>query len=185
LLASPIGGEITSNQAPDVAGEMKVLFESSYRKLLLMAQRILGDTDSAEDVIQDAFLLAWRGWLSFRGDSSRQTWVYGIAVNCALNRLRSNRRYGAVVSLDESRTLVAPSRDPSSEVVLDLDNAIKALPHRTRAVFVLRDVEGFSTEEVASRLGISAGTVKSQLFSARRALARTLGPELPQPGEKR
>lgn len=140
------------------------------------------ETD-AEEVVQDAFLNLFRSLPTFRADSSPGTWIYRIAANSALMRLRTKRRKpllsiedvpaGQRSSLGES--LEAPgswARDPADtllnrELGGHVFEAVDALPEKYRLVLLLRDVEGLSNEEVAETLGLTVPTVKSRLHRSR------------------
>jgi RNA polymerase sigma-70 factor (ECF subfamily) len=151
--------------------------------LYRMALRMLGDADEAEDVVQDTFFSAFRALDSFEARAQLGTWLYRIAYNEVLMRLR---KHGRTVPLDEegedttaSPTGGAPEtpedaleRQETGEV---LDAAIRELPPALQAVFVLRDLEGLSTEETASVLDIGEALVKVRLHRARRALRARLG----------
>ena len=160
-------------QTRALPSEIETLFELEKRRIYLLALRLTTDSAAAEDVLQEAFLRAWRSWDEFRGDSSRSTWVCGIAIRCALNMLRRERSILEFARQEASRD-DRHVRRPASEERVDLERAIAHLPDKARAVFVLRDVEGFSTAEVAQLLAIAPGTVKAHLFHARRQLASTL-----------
>jgi RNA polymerase sigma factor (sigma-70 family) len=154
--------------------QMSMLFDQQHRRLLMMARRLLGEHAAAEDAVQDCFLRAWRGWSAFRGESTRATWIYGIAVRCALNHLRSRQR--DLLSADGDGVIVDSAASPpvQLDVRMDLERAIALLPARARAVFVLRDVEGFSVADVAELLDVAEGTVKAHLFNARKRLVLQL-----------
>lgn len=161
-----------------------VCIESHSPMLYRHALRIVGDEAEAEDVLQETFLSAFKSIRDFDGRSSLGTWLYRIAHNAALMRIRSRRES---VSLDGSDSAdgAEPIDIPSSEDSPDqslvehesaqiLGDAIDALPEGLRQVFVLREIDGQSTAETARKLGISAGAVKVRLHRARQALRKTL-----------
>lgn len=128
-----------------------------------------GTRADAEDLLQEIFLLAYRKLPEFRGDSTVGTWLYRLAMNRCLDHLKSRqtRASGATTPLDEE-TMPGPRRVPDGGIKrLDLERAIARLPDGARAAFVLHDVEGFQHQEIASILGISEGTSKSQVHKAR------------------
>lgn len=130
-----------------------------------------------EDVIQEAWLRAVRGLGEFGWRSSLRTWLSSIVLNCCRERWREQPE---VTGLDADAT--APGGDMHLRV--DLEAAIAALPPRYRAVLVLHDVEGYTHDEIAERLGVQPGTSKSQLFHARRVLrARLTGATAHAPRE--
>ena len=142
--------------------------------------RMAGSIDVAEDLLQEVFLHAHRKLGSFRGDSSLGTWLYRLAVNHCLDFLRGRqaRMSRATDSLDADGATepAAPAPlVPAAISHLDLERAIGRLPDGCRTAFVLHDVEGFEHHEVASLLGISEGTSKSQVHKARMKLRAWLG----------
>lgn len=157
------------------------------RQVFRIAQHITQNREDAEDVVQDAFLKAYEKLDQFQGNSKFYTWLVRITVNEALMRLRK-RRTGRMVSIDEDvetdegsmpRDLADWSPDPEalygqSEMAEILRKTIQGLPPGFRVVFVLRDVEGLSTEETAETLGLSVPAVKSRLLRARLQLRERL-----------
>jgi RNA polymerase sigma-70 factor (ECF subfamily) len=150
------------------------------RNVFRIAQHITQNREDAEDVVQDAFLKAFQNLGQFQGQSKFYTWLVRIAVNEALMRLR-RRRPERMVSLDDD---VKTEEDSIPREVADwapnpeqlytqaelkdiLGKTIQGLPPGFRAVFVLRDVEGLSTEETAEALNLSIPAVKSRLLRAR------------------
>ena len=148
-------------------------FEELYRqhstRLFNLAWRMCGTRADAEDLLQEIFLLAYRKLPEFRGDSAVGTWLYRLAMNRCLDHLKSRqtRSGSATITLDEE-AMPGPRRVPDGGIKrLDLERAIAQLPEGARAAFVLHDVEGFQHHEVATILGISEGTSKSQVHKAR------------------
>jgi RNA polymerase sigma-70 factor (ECF subfamily) len=172
------------------AGEMSA-FEELVRRydrnIFRIAQHITQNREDAEDVTQDAFLKAYQNLASFQEQSKFYTWLVRIAVNESLMRLRK-RRTAKTVSIDED---VQTEEDSVPREVADwapnpeqlynqaelkdiLSRTIQGLPSSFRTVFVLRDVEGLSTEETAEALGLSVPAVKSRLLRARLQLRERL-----------
>jgi RNA polymerase sigma-70 factor (ECF subfamily) len=156
-------------------------FEELYRqhagRLFNLAFRMLGNAADAEDAVQDTFLTAHKRLETFRGESALGTWLYRLAVNQCLDRLRSraNRESLATESLDEPAHGWQPhARSESTVERIDLEAAIARLPDGGRAVFVLHEVEGLEHREIGKLLGISEGTSKSQLHKARLRLREIL-----------
>lgn len=157
------------------------------RNVFRIAQHITQNREDAEDVVQDAFLKAYQKLDQFQGNSKFYTWLVRIAVNEALMRLRK-RKTDKTVSMDDEveteegtmpREFADWSPDPEqqfrqSELNDILARAIQGLPSSFRTVFVLRDVEGMSTEETADMLGLSVPAVKSRLLRARLQLRERL-----------
>jgi RNA polymerase sigma-70 factor, ECF subfamily len=157
------------------------------RNIFRIAQHITHNEEDAQDVVQDAFLKAYTNLDQFQGNSKFYTWLVRIAVNEALMKLR-RRRTDKTVSIDEDveteegsmpRELADWGPNPEqlyrqSELSDILKKTIQGLPPGFRTVFVLRDVEGLSTEETAEMLGLSIPAVKSRLLRARLQLRERL-----------
>src|SRR5438874_12954397 len=157
------------------------------RNVFRIAQHITQNREDAEDVVQDAFLKAYNNLAQFQGQSKFYTWLVRIAVNEALMKLR-RRRPERIVSLDEEvkteddsvpREVADWSPNPEQQYTQAelrdiLDRTIHGLPATFRTVFVLRDVEGLSTEETAEALDLSIPAVKSRLLRARLQLRERL-----------
>ena len=165
------------------AGSMEAfeqLIRRYDRNVFRIAQHITQNREDAEDVVQDAFLKAYQNLGQFQGNSKFYTWLVRIAVNEALMKLRK-RKSDKTVSMDEDvetedgsvpREIADWSPNPEqqykqSELNEILTKTIQGLPAGFRTVFVLRDVEGLSTEETAETLGLSIPAVKSRLLRAR------------------
>lgn len=154
-----------------------------------LALKLTGDPATAEDVLQETFLSAFKSIARFEGKAQLSTWLYRIAYNAALMRLR--KRQVDTVSLDEPvedeegvpqpRDFADWSENPE-HVLLDaemrrvLDQAVGSLSETLRSVFILRDVNGLSTAQTAQVLGLSEEAVKSRLLRARLALREKLSP---------
>jgi RNA polymerase sigma-70 factor, ECF subfamily len=166
------------------------------RTVFLTAVSVLRDSTEAEDAAQEAMIKAYRGLGSFRGDAKFSTWLTTIALNEARGRLRKSAKV-RVESLDDREQeedytpfLVADWREIPSETLereelaQQIQNAIEGLPPSYREVFLLRDKEEMSIEEIAQALGVTANLVKVRLFRARMMLQKQLAPylkrELPQ-----
>ena len=166
------------------------------RTVYMTAVSILRDTAEAEDAAQEAMLKAYRGLSSFRGDAKFSTWLTSITLNEARSRLRKTAKV-RVESLDSTDHdddftpfLVADWREIPSEtleheeLLQHIEQAIQDLPPSYREVFLLRDKEEMSIEEIAQVLGVKGNLVKVRLFRARMMLQKQLAPylkrELPQ-----
>ena len=153
--------------------------------------RLTSDAEEARDLTQETFLRAFQGIQRFRGDADLKTWIYRIAINQARNRWRwwRRRRRDATVSLDApvgdreltiGATLkVVDAVDPEQETLArerenQLREALQNLRSSYREAVILRDVEGFSYEEIADTLQINIGTVKSRLSRGRLELRHKL-----------
>jgi RNA polymerase sigma-70 factor, ECF subfamily len=139
-----------------------------------VVRRLVGtDLDLAADIAQEVWIQIFRALPQYRGDSQFGTWAHRIAVNRTLNALRKTRRLAKIeTDVEEDSASVEP--EPERALMLaTIENAAARLSPGARAVFLLHDVEGYTHEEIAERLGITAGGSKSQLFKARAKL-RTL-----------
>ena len=153
--------------------------------------RLTENAEEARDLTQETFLKAFQHIGHFRGDADLRTWIYRIAINQARNRWRwwRRRRRDVTVSLDApegplgqpltARLQAAAGSDPEKQTLAHerervLRTALQTLGRAYRETVVLRDIEGFSYEEIAETLGISVGTVKSRLSRGREELRRKL-----------
>jgi RNA polymerase sigma-70 factor (ECF subfamily) len=169
----------------------EVLVRNEAGRLLSVTRRILGNEEDARDAVQDAFISAYRARTQFSGDSKVSTWLHRIAVNAALSKLRSLRRRpehpiedlmprflptgahaDAFASWDEPAD-EALSRKETAELVRQ---TIDSLPESFRLALVLRDLEGFSTNEAAEMLNTTPNAIKLRLHRARLALRTLLAP---------
>jgi RNA polymerase sigma-70 factor (ECF subfamily) len=155
-------------------------------RVFTLANRVTKHKEDAEDVMQEVFVSVMRKITAFRGQSSFSSWIYRVTLNCALMRLRK-RRQDKSISMEDmmSQVLAVPNRVNTfnsegesfrrrSELREALTAAIEELPKDYRPVFILRDVDGFSSLEVSEMLGISVPAVKSRLHRARISLQRHL-----------
>ncbi|MCY3577537.1 MAG: sigma-70 family RNA polymerase sigma factor [bacterium] len=156
------------------------LVRSTYRDIYSLAYRLTGNRDDAADVVQDAYVRAYRAIRRFRGDSSFSTWMYRITSNCASTHL-SRRSRQRTEELSDEVPIVdqRPEQDPSlraEAAVLrhHIDRAIRALPERLRQVVVLRDLHDLSHSEIADELGITTSAAKVRLHRARQRLRAML-----------
>jgi len=188
-IEAPVTDELALVQAAK-GGDVEA-FEDLVRRydrnVFRIAQHITQNREDAEDVVQDAFLKAYSNLHQFQGQSKFYTWLVRIAVNEALMRLR-RRRPERMVSLDEDikteddsmpREVADWAPNPEQlysqgELKEILGKTIQGLPPSFRTVFVLRDVEGLSTEETADALDLSVPAVKSRLLRARLQLRERL-----------
>ena len=181
------GSFVTAAKAGDLSA-FEELVNRYERRIFRLAMNITQNREDAEDATQDAFMKAFTHLDSFQGGSRFYTWLVRIAVNESLMRLR--RRRPNVVSLDEptetDEDLVPrqvedwgptpEQRYARTEMNSILTNSISDLDPIFRTVFLLRDVEGLSTEETAETLGVSTPAVKSRLLRARLKLRQKLNP---------
>jgi RNA polymerase sigma factor (sigma-70 family) len=153
-------------------------FRELYRRhtprLYQMVLRIVGGDDAdAEDVVQETWIKAVERLGAFRWESQLGTWLTSIGLNVARGMLRRLGRWEVQVEEGVPEGWRPP---PPHGERIDLERAIALLPAGYRSVLVLHDVEGYTHEEIGEMLGVAAGTSKSQLSFARRALRRMLEP---------
>jgi RNA polymerase sigma-70 factor (ECF subfamily) len=141
---------------------------------MVVRRLVGGDVDLAADIAQDVWIQIFRALPSYRGDSQFGTWAHRIAVNRTLNALRKARRLANLeTDVHEDSASIEPDHDRSF-VAESIEQAAAKLSPGARAVFMLHDVEGYTHEEIAAELGITAGGSKSQLFKARAKLRKLL-----------
>ena len=156
------------------------LVRSTYRDIYSLAYRLTGNREDAGDVVQDAYVRAYRAIRRFRGDSSFSTWMYRITSNCASTHLsRRTRQRTEELSSDAPIVDLRPEQDPglrAEAAVLrhHIDRAIRSLPERLRQVVVLRDLHDLSHSEIAAELGITTSAAKVRLHRARQRLRTIL-----------
>ena len=166
------------------------IMRRNNRRLFRAARGIIGSDWEAEEVVQDAYVRAFRGLEAFREEAALGTWLTRIVINEAQVRLRGRRETLPLSELDEKtmgEIIQFPSgglnADPERQAALGeirilLESAIDKLPAPFREVFILRQIEGLSTDETAHSLSIEPQTVKTRLHRARTRLRRALQDQL-------
>jgi RNA polymerase sigma-70 factor (ECF subfamily) len=167
--------------------EFARLVEAYSGVIYRLGLRMLNDPQDAEDVLQETFIKAFRHLGSFDGRSSLSTWLYRIATNEALMMIR--KRKNISVSIDEPLDVESESEEPvqivdwcclpeaelmNTEARAYMNQAVNQLSPGLRAVFLLRDIEGLSTEETSQALNLSVAAVKTRLSRARLQLRELL-----------
>lgn len=180
------GGDLPSFEA---------LVERHQDRVYRVAMRLLRNETDAREILQETLVSAWQNLDTFAGRAQFGSWIYRVAVNAALMLMRSRRRHPAVsvdalppgaldeIVTDGAAAVAGPASGPgsdwsrrpddqlqSTELKQHIQQAVDGLPEILRVVFVLRDVEGLSTEETADLLAITVPTVKTRLHRARLAL---------------
>lgn len=168
---------LTNGENPAV---ITVDFESFYiqtgKRMLSLAYSLTGSWSEAEDLVQEAYTAAHRKWNVVGSYSDPTAWVRRVVTNAAISRWRRlGRELNVRQRLAARADLAATEPEPASELFLA---AVGALPRQQRAVVVLHYSEDQSVDAIAALLGCSAGTVKTQLFRARRTLADRLGAQI-------
>jgi RNA polymerase sigma-70 factor, ECF subfamily len=169
-----------------------------YEPAVRLAYGVVRNEEEAVDVVQAAMLKAWQGLDRFSGKSKFSTWLYRIVVNQAIDRRRKLQRKAAE-SLDQAdeeglvrqlpQDLLPDSEDSprlsaeEAELAAQLDKALESISGEHREVFILREIQGLSYEEIAEVAGCPVGTVMSRLYNARQALREKLEHWLPEERE--
>ena len=180
------------NSPPDTI-VMEDMVRDNITWMIRVAERLLKDHAMAEDAVQEAFVSAFRGFDNFQNSSTLKTWLHRITVNTALMKLRQLKRLAEhpideyLPEFDRHDCRIEPPWQAISSVEEIISNeqhlaqvhaAINQLPDTYRIVILLRDIEGYSTEEVAQVLDISGSNVKVRLHRARSALKKLIEPLL-------
>ena len=165
-----------------------VLVLKYQHRIYSLVTRFIRDPDEVRDVVQEAFIKAYRALPGFRGESAFFTWLYRIAINTAKNYLvsRARRPPGADVDIEDAEYLESAGalRDlagPENQLMTEqlravIDKAIRALPEDLRTALTLREFEGLSYEEIAEVMRCPVGTVRSRIFRAREAVDHEILP---------
>ena len=163
------------------------LVRRTHADTFALARRLVSDDDDAQDVVQEAYLRAFRSIKKFRGDAQFSTWLYRITANCASTHLGRRRRHHHD-ELDEEVAVPDPQPDHDPAAACEatllrdrLEAAIAELPPRLRVVVVLRDIYDMNHAEIAEELDISESAAKVRLHRARRKLRTEV---FPPPGEE-
>ena len=186
-MTADLAALVTSAKEGDRAA-FDELVRATYAEAYTLAYRLTGNEEDARDVVQDAYLRAYKGLKRFRGEAAFPTWLYRITANCASTYLAKRTKARHEELTDE--TVPAddrPESDPAAQADLvfeheRLNAALLTLPPEMRAVVVLRDVYDMPHEAIAAELGISEGAAKVRLHRARRRLRERLFPMRDEPG---
>lgn len=177
--------ELVSRARTSDEHAVRVIIQRNNQRLFRAVRSVVGNDAEAEDIVQATYVQAFINLSAFRGDSRLSIWLTRIALNEALGRVRRRRDFTGLEAIDmQSKTLGGEilhfpsslsSVDPEAELARNqtrhlLELAVDALPGEFRTVFILREVEGLSTEETASLLGIKPGTIKTRLHRARKMM---------------
>jgi RNA polymerase sigma-70 factor (ECF subfamily) len=166
------------------------LYNRYRRQVAANLYRVLGDRTDLEDLVQEVFVIAFRGLDRFRGDARLSTWLYRVCVNVALGRIRTRKRrpaaYGVAdldtAAIDPSLTERPETPDRSLERRRDQERvyrALETLPPKKRIVLYLHEIEGLDLKEIAYLVDSNPVTVRTRLFYARRDFYKVIAGELP------
>lgn len=159
--------------------DFETLILSCQGKAYSIAYRYLNNQEDAMDALQESFIKAYRSLATFKGNSSFQTWIYRIVVNTCYDMLRKKKSRIQAESLyksdgDEEYMIELPDQDKGPEELAldreesrDIFRVLEMLPLDQKEIILLRDVEGYSYEEIVVILSITMGTVKSRISRAR------------------
>jgi RNA polymerase sigma-70 factor, ECF subfamily len=156
------------------------LVRRTFVDTFTLARRLTGNEEDARDVVQDAYLRAWKGIGKFRGDAAFSTWLYRITANAAASSVQRGRRHRAEPFADDFEPVDTGAEQmitqgaESAETLDRIADALDELPAKLRSVVVLKDVYGLSHEAIAEELGISVSAAKVRLHRARRKLRDVL-----------
>ncbi|MSO56455.1 MAG: RNA polymerase sigma factor [Acidobacteria bacterium] len=179
----PVSIEATIQRAADGdQGAWDTLVRTCWRKVFNVAYRFVGTYDEAEDLAQDIFLKVFRSLGTFDQRANFQTWLISVSRNYCIDRYRSGRRARAVFAREvdastvqaEAPGLSAYARVERQDRIALLREALRALSPTLRAAVLLRDIHELSYQEIADRLGVAEGTVKSRINRGRAELARQI-----------
>ena len=160
----------------------EILMEKHESKMYAVALRMCKNREDAQDCLQDAMLRIYKALPTFKGQSSFSTWAYRITMNTCLDDLR-RKKVRQAQSLDQMLDIgwapvdennTAERHLENNELKRNLSRAIQSLPEEMRAAVVLRDIQGFSYEEIANVLSTNVGTVKSRISRGREKLREIL-----------
>ncbi len=156
------------------------LVRRTFVDTFTLARRLTGNEEDARDVVQEAYLRAWKSIGKFRGDAAFSTWLYRITANAASTSLQRGRRHRSEPFADDfepvdttAEQMVSQGAE-SAETLDRIADALDELPAKLRSVVVLKDVYGLSHEAIADELGISVSAAKVRLHRARRKLRDVL-----------
>ncbi|MGH9169739.1 MAG: RNA polymerase sigma factor [Acidimicrobiales bacterium] len=175
---SSIGSRDEASDSRDEA-EFQRFFASSSRSLVGQAYALTGDIQEAQDLAQEALLRAWTNWAQIKSYESPEAWTRQVLHHLAIGRWRRLR----LRNRHEASAASTPQVSTDLDAHMDVLNAVGRLPLKQRRTLVLHDYVGLTVDEIASELGVPAGTARSWLHRARRAVASQLrwdevGPQL-------
>ncbi len=180
-MAEDVSALVAAAKAGD-AGAYKELVRATYADAYTLAYRLTGNEEDAKDVVQEAYLRAYKGLRRFRGEAAFTTWMYRITANCASTHLARRAHHHHEPLTDEAPVVdERPEANPDARLGAAAERellhaALQSLAPEMRAVVVLRDVYDLPHEAIAAELGISEGAAKVRLHRARKKLRERLFP---------
>jgi RNA polymerase sigma-70 factor, ECF subfamily len=179
-MPEPLIHELIQNAARGDTQAFRTIVEQHQTFVYAVAFRFVHDEEDAEDITQEVFIRLWKNLSQYRSEIKLTTWLYRIIANYCLDFLKSQhgRQRKNKVDVDSHHQLpnpLTPEKEFQQQEFMNiLKQVAEELTPKQRAVFVLRDLEGLSPEEVSAALSMSAGNVKSNLFHARQKAAEKL-----------
>jgi len=180
--------ELVEQIADGSSAALEELIHRYSHKAFNLAFRLVGNKDDAEETLQDVFTQVFRKAKDFQGKSQVSSWLYRVTVNAGLMKIRKRKQersqliedvlpsYNNSIALRADHKREGDTATFIIELKTELAKAIELLPEDYKPVFILRDVDGLSSEEVGSLLGISIPAVKSRLHRSRMLLRKSLLP---------
>lgn len=152
----------------------RYLVERHQHMTYTLAYRFLNNADDAKDIVQEAFIRTWKNLDKYKPEIKFTTWLYKITTNLCLDQIKSKynqQKKNQVTENFEVASSTTPLKDmEQEELVTFIHQAAQTLTPKQQAVFILRDLQGLSTEEIEETLGMSKGRIKSNLYYARLAM---------------
>lgn len=180
-MPKPLAPEIVQEAVRGSSRAFREIVETHQGFVYAVAFRFVRNAQDAEDIAQDVFIRLWKNLNTYRPEIKLTTWLHKIVTNCCLDFLKSRhgRQRKNSTDLDKEQGMHASSTTPEREYQQQelskiIYQAAEELTPKQRAVFILRDLEGLSPEEVSNALTMSIGNVKSNLFHARKKITEKL-----------
>lgn len=168
--AAPVEPSLVDRARAGDPAAQRALYDTHVDRAFRLAYRLSGSEELAREFTQDAFVRAFQRLGDFRGDSAFGTWLHTIVTSVTLNGLRRQKRHHDREAPLEDAVTMTRSGGDDFDLREKLAQAVAALPEGCRTVFLLHDAEGYTHEEIAATLGVTAGTTKTQLSRARAKL---------------
>jgi RNA polymerase sigma-70 factor, ECF subfamily len=151
---------------------IECLYEAHRRPLVAYLARLVRDRTAAEDLCQETFLKAIRGWAGRRSAATTTAWLYRIATNTAYDHLRRRRAAGAQLRYSDRLLSCAPAPEPQLDAAALVRQTLERMPARYRLPLLMHILQGYSLDEIAAALDCSYDAVKMRLFRARECFQR-------------
>lgn len=160
------------------AAAFEVLVQTYQNSVYRLALRMCGNAHDAEEVAQEAFVAAWKGLPNFRGESKFSSWLYQLTSHAAVDFLRREKRHRGTEPIEEQVHLAAEGTPAeaaeAAELQAAVQQALQELSPEHREIFLLRQMQQLSYDEIGQLLGLGSGTVKSRLNRAKKQLQQNL-----------